>query len=338
MGDKVIGYTAMSRSEELVPRVYDAPVLKADEVRVAVTHCGICGSDLQAVDDTYQVFDFPFVPGHEVVGIIREVGDGVPVSRLGERVGVGWQARACGKCELCRQGLPQLCLEVVDNGTWTPIGGFSSAIVAQSRFVYPLPADMADETAAVLLCAGLSVYSALSRHSAALEPWLGVVGIGGLGHLALQFGKALGYEVTAISSSAAKREEALAFGASRFLDMGEKGAFKPFNDYLNLVLITAHGGFDWDRILGVMKRRGKIILAAFPKVTLDPVDLVVHELSIAGTFVGTPDEMREMLVFAQAHHIRPMVEVMPLSRVNEAVRRVRENKARYRVVLVNDLG
>jgi len=104
------------------------------------------------------------------------------------------------------------------------------------------------------------------------------------------------------------------------------------------VLITAHGGFDWDRILGVMKRRGKIILAAFPKVTLDPVDLVVHELSIAGTFVGTPDEMREMLAFAQAHHIRPMVEVMPLSRVNEAVRRVRENKARYRVVLVNDLG
>jgi len=186
------------------------------------------------------------------------------------------------------------------------------------------------------LCAGLTVFTALSRYYSPAAPKIGIVGIGGLGHLALQFASAMGYEVTAISTSSKKREEALAFGASNFIDTSQTAAYRPFDGYFDRLLITSQGNLDWDDLQDILKRRGKIILVAFPHIDLDPVDLVVHELSILGSFVGTPDEMRKMLTFAAQHKIAPMVELMPMSQVNEAIKRVRQNKARYRIVLVND--
>lgn len=336
-GSKITGYAALKPGAQLTPFTYDVPPLKINEVRIDITHCGVCGSDLQAVDDVYSAFDFPFMPGHEVVGIITEVGSEVPISRIGERVGVGWQGRACGKCEMCLSGNINLCLDVVNNGTWTPYGGFATSIVVQQDFAYALPQDMPAEIAAVLMCAGITVYTALSRHFSSAGQRIGIVGIGGLGHLALQFASAMGYEVTAISGSPRKKEEAFAFGAQHFIDGSDKAALKQKEDYFDMLMITSHGHIYWDHMLDILKRKGKIILIAFPEVEFSPVDLVVHELSIIGSFVGTPTEMRAMLAFAALHNIKPLVELMPMSQVNQAIERLRQNKAHYRIVLVNDL-
>lgn len=334
---KIHGFAAMQPGSILTPYSYDQPLLKKNEVRVSVSHCGICGTDLHAIDDDYSVFDFPFVAGHEVVGTIIEVGTGVSESRLGERVGVGWQGRACGHCKMCLQGDVHLCMDVINNGSWTPYGGFSTSIVVQDGFAYPVPEDMASETAAVMMCAGLTVYSALLKLPHKDSQRIGIVGIGGLGHLAIQFSKAMGYEVTAISYSPRKQAEALSFGADHFIDSSNSAALSQFYDYFDILLLTAYGKIDWDNMFAFLKRKGKIILVAFPEVNLDPVDLVVHELSIIGSFVGKPEEMREMLAFSAANNIKPMIELMPMSEINEAIRKVRQNKAHYRIVLVNDL-
>ena len=338
MLEKIKGFAALSCGAVLTPFTFDRLPLNNNELRVNVSHCGICGSDIQAIDDAYSVFGFPLVPGHEVVGYISEVGSEISSSRIGQRVGVGWQARACGHCEWCQRGEVQLCLDVINNGTWTPYGGFSTSIVVQDEFVYPLPSEMASEVAAVLMCAGLTVYTALSRHHSSTPQKIGIVGIGGLGHLAIQFAAAMGYEVTAISSSSIKREEALGFGAGNFIDTSQKAAFKLFGNYFDMLLITSQGSIDWDGLQDVLKRRGKIILVAFPHVDLDPVDLVAHELALLGSFVGTPEEMHKMLSFAAEQEIKPMVELMPMSQINKAIEKVRQNKARYRIVLVNDLN
>ena len=161
------------------------------------------------------------------------------------------------------------------------------------------------------------------------------MGIGGLGHLAIQFANKMGYEVTAISTSPGKREEALALGAHKFLVISDKEDEKKYGYYFDLLLCTAHGRVDWERALEILKKRGKVILTGFPEMHFRPIDLVAHELSISGSFLGQPAEMLEMLRFSQDNDIRPRVELLSMAEVNQAIQRVRENKARYRVVLCN---
>ncbi len=206
-----------------------------------------------------------------------------------------------------------------------PYGGFSTSIVAQDAFAYPLPKDLSSEHSAVLLCAGITVFTALSRYYSPDTSKIGIVGIGGLGHLAVQFASAMGYEVTAISSSSRKQEEALAF-ARASIDTSQAAPYEAYEGYFDMLLITSQGRLDWDDLQDTLKRRGKIILVAFPHIDLDPVDLVVHELSILGSFVGSPEEMRRMLAFAAEHKIQPMVEIMPMSQINQAVTRLRRIK------------
>ena len=187
-------------------------------MRVAITHCGVCHTDIQAIDDYYGITTFPFVPGHEIVGNVTETGPAVVGLKIGDRVGIGWQGRSCGQCEWCLMGETQLCMEIEKTTVMVPYGGFSSSVIADYRFVYPLPASMPSEHAAVLMCAGLTVYSALRKHVTSPQLKVGILGVGGLGHLAIQFAHAFGCEVTAISSSPEKMEQALGFGADRFID------------------------------------------------------------------------------------------------------------------------
>jgi uncharacterized zinc-type alcohol dehydrogenase-like protein len=334
---KITGYAALEPGAKLTPFTYEQPPLKNDEVRIAITHCGLCGTDIQAIDDIYSEFKFPLMPGHEVVGTIIEVGSDVPPTRIGERVGVGWQGRACGHCEWCLKGDVHLCMDVVNNSTWTPYGGFSSSITVDEAFAYPLPEEMPSEVAAVLMCAGFTVYSALSRRCTSPSLRLGILGIGGLGHLAIQFAKAMGYEVTALSSSPGKQELALSLGGDNFIDISDQTALRQAAYYFDLLFITSHGGILWDRMLEILKKKGEIVLAAFPEVNLNPVDLVAHEISITGAFLGTQAEMRAMLQYASANNIQPMIEIMPMSQVNQAIDKLRQNKARFRIVLKNDL-
>jgi uncharacterized zinc-type alcohol dehydrogenase-like protein len=218
--------------------------------------------------------------------------------------------------------------------------------VVDGRFAYPLPTDMAPEVAAVLMCAGIAVYPPLRRYASGASSQVGVVGVGGLGHLAIQFAHALGCEVTALSSSPGKEAEARAFGADHFILSTDQAAVEDAEYGFDLLLCTAHAGNDWATLLMALRKNGRVVLAAFSPVDLNvatggpasgaAVDLVAHQLSITGSFLGSRADMREMLHFAQEHGIAPRIELMPMSQVNEAILRVRENKARYRVVLVND--
>lgn len=332
----VHGYAAKTKGGRLEPFAYEPPELKEHEVRVAVTHCGLCYSDLQAIDDDYGITNYPFVPGHEIVGVVSEVGPRVTEVTKGARVGIGWQARSCGRCEYCVRGENNLCEEFVDDGVWTPYGGFASSVSVDERFAFPLPQDLRSEHAAVLLCAGLSTYAPLRAYGAGPGTRVGVIGVGGTGHLALQFAHALGSEVTAFSSSPAKADEARAFGADHFVRVDDEDALKKLVLSLDLVLYTSHGSLDWTRVIYTLRNHGRLVLIGFPEanVSFDALETVAHEYSITGSFLGSRAAMREMLSFAQDRGVRPQVELMPMSAANEALETLKENRARYRIVLV----
>ena len=338
MSDRQIhGYASLSVGQPCTSILYDPPDLGEFDVRISVTHCGVCHTDIQAIENYYGITTFPFVPGHEIVGTVEETGPAVQGFKKGDRVGVGWQGRSCGKCEWCLKGETQLCMEIEDTTVMVPYGGFSSSIVADSRFVYSLPSEMPSETAAVLMCAGLTVYSALKTHLESPGMNVAILGIGGLGHVAIQFAHAFGCEVTALSSSPEKRDQALGFGADHFVDIHDKKAMREIDYSQDLLLCTANSGIRWESILMTIKKRGKMILLGFPDVAFNSTNLVAHELTITGSLIGNPKMMREMLTFAKDHNITPMVELMPMSQVNDALERVKENKARYRIVLINEI-
>jgi uncharacterized zinc-type alcohol dehydrogenase-like protein len=329
------GYAASARGRPLRRRTFKAPKLGEHDVRISVTHCGVCHTDVSAIDDFYEITKYPFVPGHEIVGYVSAVGKAARGIKEGDRVGVGWQGRSCMKCEWCLSGQEHLCVDIIKAATWDPYGGFSSSVIADSRFAYHLPKAMRPEDAAVLLCAGVTVYSPLRTYAKGSAQKIGVVGVGGLGHLAIQFAHALGYEVTAISSSPKKKKEAIGFGADRFIVSSDPDALQQVDFEFDLFLCTASGGVNWYDLLERLKNKGKMIVVGFPFIDLKPVDLVAHELSITGSFLGNRETMKETLKFAQAHGIKPKIELMPMSQVNKAIQRVKENKARYRIVLVN---
>jgi uncharacterized zinc-type alcohol dehydrogenase-like protein len=337
-GSMITGYAALEKGSLLTPFSYVPPPIKENEVRINITHCGLCGTDIQGIDNYYQIVKYPFVPGHEIVGVIAEVGEAVSPARIGERVGVGWQGRACMQCEWCLKGDVHLCTNVAENGSWTPYGGFSTSVAVDEGFAYSLPEEMPSEIAAVLMCAGVTVYTALRKHFTAPLQRIGIIGIGGLGHLAVQFARGMGYEVTALSSSQYKEAEALALGAERFIAVTDRQALREAAFYFDLLLVTAHGGIAWGRMFEILKKQGKLVLLGFPDIHIDSVDLVVHELSIEGSFVGNQRDMRDMLQFAQKHAIRPWIELMPMSQVSQAIERLKMNQARYRIVLENDFG
>ena len=333
---RILGYAAKAVGKPLEPFTYEPPRLGEHDIRVSVTHCGLCYTDIQGIDDYYGITTYPFVPGHEIVGYVSEVGKDPFGLKKGDRVGIGWQGRSCGQCEWCKQGEEQLCLDIVQSGSWRPYGGFSSSVVVDSRFAYPLPDKMPSEVASVLMCGGISVYSPLKSYAKQGSQKIGIIGVGGLGHLAIQFAHALGYEVTVISTSIEKKQQALAFGANHFIVSSDRAGLRQLEFAFDFLLSTAHGGVNWERMLEIVKKRGKILLVGFPDMAFNPTDLIAHEISMTGSFLGNRATMKEMLSFAQAHGIKPWTELMPMSQINEAIQKVKENKARYRIVLVND--
>lgn len=333
---RISGYAAKTVGQKLEPFEYNSPELGDNDVRVSVTHCGVCHTDIHAIDNYYGIVDFPFIPGHEIVGYVSARGPAVSRLEIGDRVGIGWQGRSCMQCEWCLKGEEHLCMNIVPSGTWVPYGGFSSSINADSRFTYLLPSAMPSQNAAVLMCAGITVYSPLRMYGVGPTQKIAIIGVGGLGHLAIQFAHALGCEVTAISSSTDKKEQALAFGADHFIDVNDQVSLGKLDFSFDLLICTASKGVNWETLLMTLKKKGKVVLLGFPDVVFNSTDLVAHELSITGSFLGNRATMREMLVFAQNHGITPKIELMSMSQVNNAIKKVRENKARYRIVLVND--
>lgn len=328
------GYAAYAARGNLRPFSYEPGKLGPLEVAIRIRYCGICHSDIHLIDDDWGWSRYPFIPGHEIVGEVTEVGELVDHLAAGDRVGVGWQAGSCMTCDWCARGDTQLCARQ----TATCVarhGGFADGVRVDSRFAFRIPQDLDSAHAAPLLCAGITVYSPLREFRVAPSSKVGVAGIGGLGHLAVQFARAFGCEVTVISSNPDKEEESRRFGAHRFVPSTDTDAMSRAAGSLDFLLVTAFGRVDWAKYLDLLRPRGTLCIVGASTSPLDiqPALLVIQEKRICGSVVGGPPAMREMLGFAARHGIRAAIERVPMAQVNAAVDKVRTGKARYRVVL-----
>jgi len=329
-------YAARGPRQILEPFQYPASPLRPRDVEVGITHCGICHSDVHLINDEWGISRFPLVPGHEIVGVVRKAGAEVDSLKAGDRVGIGWQRSACGGCEWCLSGFDNLCpdSEAVCVGHH---GGFAERIRCDSRYCFPLPDNLASENAAPLLCGGITVYSPLRHHGITANMRVGVAGIGGLGHLALQFARAMGCEVTAFSSSPAKKEEALGFGAERFVAVSDSKALKRAAGSQDFILSTVSGDIDWAGLLEALRPNGKLCLVGVSPgdLRIPPDALIGGQKTICGSMIGGRARMQEMLEFSARRGIQARTEVLPMARVNDAIRKVERNQARYRMVLSN---
>ncbi len=327
-------YAAQKPGGTLQPFEYDPGPLAAGEVEIAVEHCGICHSDLSMIDNEWGLSRYPLVPGHEVVGTVTQVGDGAGDLRAGMRVGLGWHAGYCMTCPSCMGGDHNLCASA--QGTIVAHhGGFADKVRARAASVVPLPEGIDAEAAGPLYCGGITVFNPLVQFGVRPTDRAAVIGIGGLGHLALQFLRAWGCEVTAFTSSGAKKEEALQMGAHHTIDSRDPEAIKAAAGSFDFILSTVNVKLDWNAYIAALRPKGRL---HFVGATLEPLDIAVFPLigaqrSVSGSPVGSPGNIARMLEFASRHGIRPVIETFPFDRVNEALDRLRSGQARYRIVL-----
>jgi len=319
-----------------LPYHYDPGKLGSKEVEIAITHCGICHSDLHLISNDWGISQYPFIPGHEIVGTVAAIGNEVHGLEVGQRVGLGWQSNSCGVCEWCMQGLENLCLAA--EGTCVHRnGGYAERVRANARFVVPIPDALESEHAAPLLCGGITVYNPLRTHGINPSSRVGVIGIGGLGHIAIQFARVFGAEVTAFSTSAAKEEEARALGAHHFVNSRESKALKETASTLDFILSTVNADQDWGTYVQALRPTGTLCFVGVPPspVTVHAFPLISGLRSICGNPTGSPFRLREMLDVAARHGVKASTECFPMAKANEAIEKVKKNKVRYRAVLTN---
>jgi uncharacterized zinc-type alcohol dehydrogenase-like protein len=330
------GLAVHAAGAELLPYRYDPGKLGPQEVEIAVTHCGICHSDLHLISNDWGISQYPFIPGHEIVGTVAAAGDEVRSLEVGQRVGLGWQSNSCGECEWCMRGMENLCPKA--EGTCVHRhGGYAERVRANARFVVPIPDALNSEYAAPLLCGGITVYNPLRTHGVNPSSRVGIVGIGGLGHIAIQFARVFGAEVTAFSTSMAKEDEVRAMGAHRFVNSRESKALKEVAGSLDFVLSTVNADQDWGTYVQALRPTGTLCFVGVPPspVSVHAFPLISGLRTITGNPTGSPYRLREMLDVAARHGVKAITERFPMARANEAVEKVKKNKVRYRAVLAN---
>lgn len=334
----VRAYAAPAPRAELEPFEYEPEPLGRLEVDVTVTHCGVCHTDTGLVDGEMGTGRFPLVAGHEAVGTVAALGADVDAVALpiGARVGIGAIAGSCFRCPECLAGRQQHCPERDDTVIRGIGGAFAHTLRASDwRHVYPIPDVIASEHAGPLMCAGTTVFAQIMRHGVRPVDRVAVVGIGGLGHLALQFLSAWGCEVTAISSGRSKEADARRFGAHHFVAAGEDGALAAAAGSFDFVLSTVSANLPWDDYLGTVRAGGTLSVVGVPDGPFEvgPYALLPRAKAFAGGIPASITENRLMLDFAARHGIRPQVEVHPVAEIEAALRSVREGAARYRAVV-----
>ena len=334
---QVQAYAAKAAKQNLEPFQYDLGELGPNEVDVHVTHVGICHTDVAMVDNEWGFSQYPVVPGHENVGTVAAVGSDVDRLTVGQRVGVGALCGSCMKCEWCEGGAQHVCSQVV--GTVMPphMGGFGSIVrVSNWQFAHPIPEAIASEHAGPLMCAGTTVFTPLLRYNVRPTDRVAVVGIGGLGHLAVQYLAKWGCEVTAISSTHDKDEQAHSFGAKHFIATRGTDELSKVARTYDFILSTVSADLPWDAYLAALRPKGKLCIVGIPDkpIAYSPWSLIGGEKSVVGGQPGSIDETQQMLAFTALHGIKPVIEVFPMVEANRALDHTRQGKARFRAVLV----
>ncbi|KAF9821676.1 hypothetical protein IEO21_00522 [Rhodonia placenta] len=323
-----------------------------EDVELAITHCGVCGSDVHTLTQGWGNTRLPLVVGHEIVGNVTRVGAKVTEFKVGDRVGIGAQIGSCMQCRRCQTGNENYCLKLIDtyndvyaDGVVTQ-GGYSTAIRAHERFVFKIPDAIESKDAASMFCAGLTVFSPLKANGAGPGKKVGVVGIGGLGHYAVLFAKALGAEVYAFTHSLSKLEDAKKMGADHVISTHDEDFYKPYQGELDLIISTIDV-FRPDRplkvYLSMLFVHGKFINVGLPNNDnpLPPMhafDLQPNGAFIGGSHIGSKTECLEMLELAAEKGVKPWIQEVPMSQAKVAIEAVKSGKVRYRYVLTQDIA
>jgi alcohol/geraniol dehydrogenase (NADP+) len=329
-------YAAQEAKGKLKPFEYEAGKLNDEYVEIDVQYCGICHSDLSCLEDEWGITTYPFVPGHEVVGKVSAIGSHVPNLKVGQTVGLGWYTKSCLTCIQCLTGNHNLC----PTAEFTMIGrygGYANKVRAHYIWATPLPEGVDIKSAGPLFCGGVTVFNPIIQNNVQPTQRVGVIGIGGLGHMALGFLNAWGCDVTAFSTSPDKENEAKSLGAHHFINSKDLASMTKYKGYFDLILNTTNVNLDWNLYLTLLRPKGKLhIVGIGSEINAAIFPMISSQLSFGASPLGSPATTQTMLEFVARHNIKPVVEEYPMSKVNEAMDRLKSGKARYRIVLKND--
>jgi uncharacterized zinc-type alcohol dehydrogenase-like protein len=336
---QVNAYAAPAAGAPLARTTIERRAVGDNDVLIAIEYAGICHSDIHTVRGEWGPQPFPVVPGHEIVGTVTEVGAGVTRHRVGDRVGVGCMVNSCRECVNCRRGEEQFCLNgmvgtyaATDRDGSTTQGGYSTHVVVDADFVLSVPEDLDPAAAAPLLCAGITTFTPLKHWGAGPGSRVGVVGLGGLGHMAVKIAHAMGAEVTVLSQSLKKQEDGLRLGADHYFATSDPGTFEQLAGRFDLIVNTVSASVDVNAYLGLLAVDGTLVNVGAPPAPLsvNAMSLMVARRSLAGSIIGGIAMTQEMLDFCAEHGIASDVEVIGVDQVNEAYERVLASDVRYR--------
>ncbi|KAJ0406729.1 hypothetical protein P43SY_004554 [Pythium insidiosum] len=339
-------FAAQKPGLEVEPFEYIARPLGSNDVEIAISHCGICGSDLHTISGGWGDAMFPVVPGHEIVGHVVAAGPSVKNVKVGDRVGVGAMVFSCqdkSKCKQCANDKDSHCPEMVFtyNATYADgeksYGGYAEHVRVDANYAFKIPEALPSDVAAPLLCAGVTVYTPLKAH-VKRGYRVGVVGIGGLGHLALQFARALGGIPVAFSHSPNKEPQARELGAEDFVVMSDKAAVARASRSVEVLIVTADAkGQPYDTYMSFIRPGGTMVMVGAPDdaMSFQPFSLIGGGITLVGSLIGGIKDTKDMLALAAEKNVRPVIQKLPMAEVNKGIQMVHEGKVRYRVVLEN---
>jgi alcohol dehydrogenase (NADP+) len=339
---RVHAYAAPAAGEPLAPTTIERRDVGPNDVLIEIRYAGICHSDIHTVNGDWGPQPFPVVPGHEIVGVVAEVGSDVTKHRVGDRVGVGCMVNSCGECANCRNGDEQYCLQGMvatyagtDRDGTTTRGGYSTHVVVDAGFVLRVPEGIDAAAAAPLLCAGITTYSPLRRWGAGPGKRVAVVGLGGLGHMAVKLAHAMGAEVTVLSQSLKKQEDGLRLGADHYHATSDRDTFAQLAGRFDLIVNTVSAPIDVDAYLSLLRVDGALVNVGAPAepLSLNVMSLIGGRRTYAGSMIGGISETQEMLDFCAARGIGAEVEVIAAEQINDAYERVLASDVRYRFVI-----
>jgi len=335
-------YAAATPTSALAPYSIERREPGPRDVLIDIRYCGVCHSDIHQARDEWGGSIFPMVPGHEIIGTVAQVGSEVTRWRPGDTVGVGCMVDSCRHCEACEAGEEQFCEGGASftynsreqDGVTPTYGGYATRITVDQDFVLRIPAGIPLDRAAPLLCAGITTYSPLRYFGVKAGDAVGVVGLGGLGHMGVKLAKAMGARVTVLSHSPGKRGDALALGADDFIATHDAAAFSDNANRFDFLLDTVSAQHDYNAYLNLLKRDGTMVLVGLPEPTpLAATPLVFRRRKLTGSLIGGIRETQEMLDFCAEHGVAADVELIPIQQINEAFERMLKSDVRYRFVI-----
>jgi len=334
---KIKAYAAFEPRGKFQPFEFEAGELGDEHVEIKVSHCGLCHSDLSMLNNDWAMTAYPFVGGHEAVGQVVAVGESVKGVAIGDKVGLGWNSETCGHCEHCVSGYQINCptLEGTIVGRY---GGFADRVRCHWQWAVKLPEALDLSKAGPLFCGGITVFNPFVQDNIRPTDKVGVVGIGGLGHLALQFADCWGCEVTAFTSDLSKTDELKELGADYVVNSRSEADLAALAGKFDMILVTVNVSLNWDLYIRALAPKGKLHMvgAVLEPMPIGAFSLIMNQKSVTGTATGSPSVVAKMLEFCARHNIETVTEHYKMSEINEAFEHLDSGKARYRIVLEND--